>query len=206
MSLRRLAVEGADPDDRELMRRIQAGDDEAFRRFVERHQRRFYRTAWNLLRQREEALDAVQETFLKIHAVRATWRPDGAPVTWAYRILTNECLDRRRRARVRRAQSLDEAQEAGLPDPADTRESPFEATARAERRRRVLEAIGRLPGRQRSVLLLRHVSDLPLEQIAIALGCSLGTVKSCLHRGTKKLLAEPSIAGRITLVSQDTSS
>ena len=179
---------GADAsDDLELMRRIQADDQEAFRLFVERHQKRLYRAALGVLRQREEALDAVQETFVKIWRARAGWRPGGAPGTWTWRIMMNECLDRQRRLRLRRVASLDAAREAGVPDPVDPASLPEEHVIGSQRRRQLYAAIDELPPRQRSVLLLRHAEGLSLEEIATALGCSLGTVKSSLHRGLRKL-------------------
>ncbi len=184
------SASGADAnDDLELMRRIQADDQEAFRLFVERHQKRLFRAAVTVLRQREEALDAVQETFVKIWRARSGWRPGGAPGTWTWRILMNECLDRQRRLRIRRAASLEAAREAGVPDPVDASALPDDRAIGAQRRRRLYAAIDALPARQRSVLLLRHAEGLSLDEIATALGCSLGTVKSSLHRGLRRLEA-----------------
>src|SRR5262245_13503600 len=106
---RRLVLE---LDDNGLMRRIQSGDEHAFGQFVERYQKRFYRTAYASLRNREEALDATQEAFMKIFRARLLWRPDANPGTWAYRILLNHCIDRSRRRRLRDGPSLDAAREA----------------------------------------------------------------------------------------------
>ena len=169
------------------MRRIQSGDDEAFARFVDRYQKRFYRTAYSSLRDPEEALDATQEAFMKIYRARLDWKPDASPGTWAYRILLNHCIDRTRRRKLRDMKSLDARRDAGAPDPVDPRASALEEAERMQKRARIDDAVSLLSERQRLIVTLRHANDLSLEEIADLLGCSTGTVKSTLHRAIAKL-------------------
>jgi len=173
-------------DDFTLMEQVRRGSPGAFETLVERYQRRLYRLACGYLHNHEDALDAVQEAFVKIYLARQSYRPSAHPFTWASRILANRCIDQIRHRRVRPEQSLDEAQETRpgrgpLPLPS----SEESAQTRQERRelRSVLQgAIDTLPPRQREIFMLRHFGEMRLEEIAKALGCALGTVKSSLHR------------------------
>ena len=173
------------PDDFALMEAVRADREGAFESFVERYQRRLYRLAWGYLRHHEDALDAVQETMVKIYRARGSYRPESHPFTWASRIMANQCLDQIRRRRARPSESLEAAQEAGpsrdllAGDPHDT---PERVQQSADFRRQVEEAVAQLPESQREVFVLRHFEEMSLEEIATARGCALGTVKSSLHR------------------------
>jgi len=172
-------------DDFALMEAVRSDREGAFETFVERYQKRLYRLAWGYLRQHEDALDAVQETMVKIYLARAHYRPESHPFTWASRILVNHCLDVLRRKRVRPADSLEETQERHPgrdvvpPDPGATPESRH---ATDEFRRHVEQAVATLPESQREIFVLRHFEEMSLQEIAVARGCALGTVKSSLHR------------------------
>src|SRR5882672_1091790 len=111
-----VGVEGVvESTDAALMARIQEGDDEAFATFVGRYERRFFRLAFSYLRNQEEALDAVQEAFIKIYRARASWEPRAAPFTWAYRIVANHCIDLIRK-RHGKTWSIDDTEEGETRD------------------------------------------------------------------------------------------
>lgn len=185
--------------DAELMVRIQKGDEGAFSEFVQKYQRRFYRLAYSYLHEHEESLDAVQESFIKIYRARSTWEPRANPYTWAYRIVANQCVDLLRKRKGFAASSLDD-EESGegrtLAD--DTAEDPLRVQMQKEERRLLMEAVLKLPPRQREIIMLRHYEDLSLQEIAEAQGCALGTVKSSLHRAIASLkdILEGGKAGR----------
>jgi len=175
-----------EPDDFALMDGVKTGESGAFEALVERYQRRLYRVAFGYLRNHEDALDAVQETLVKIYLARQSYRPTAHPFTWAARILANQCIDQSRHRRVRPEQPLDE-----VPDDATGRdrpgwisqdEAPLDRQERRELGRRLKEAIFTLPPKQREIFMLRHFGEMRLEEIAAARGCALGTVKSSLHR------------------------
>jgi RNA polymerase sigma-70 factor (ECF subfamily) len=174
-----------EPDDFALMEAVRENREGAFETFVARFQRRLYRLAWGYLRQHDDALDAVQETMVKVYLARSSYRPTSHPFTWTSRILANHCLDHLRRRKARPSESLEAAQEARpgsdltAGDPRDTPERSHQQT---EFRRRVQDAVALLPESQREVFVLRHFEDMTLEEIAVARGCALGTVKSSLHR------------------------
>src|SRR5688572_4902793 len=175
--------------DAELMARIQQDDEASFGEFVHRYQRRFYRLAFGYLHNHDESLDAVQEAFIKIYKARATWEPRANPYTWAYRIVANQCVDLlRKRKGVGAATSLDEDDSPEMRTLADTSAvDPLKLQVSNEERRKVMEAVLKLPPRQREIIILRHYEDLSLQEIADVQGCALGTVKSSLHRAIASL-------------------
>jgi RNA polymerase sigma-70 factor (ECF subfamily) len=158
-------------------------------------QRRIFLLCLRLLRDRDEADTATQDTFLK--AFRALERrgpgdPLDSPARWLTRIAVNTCLDRLRSKRWRfwqqRPRPEDEAAvlmltPASSPDP--------EAALRArDITRRLSAALERLSPRQRSVFILRHEEDHSLEEIGAILGLDVGTVKAHMARALQKLRAE----------------
>lgn len=174
--------------DAELMVAIQKDDEAAFAEFVRRYQRKFYRLAYGYLHQHEEALDAVQESFIKIYRARRTWEPRANPYTWSYRIVANLCVDLIRKRRGQAATSLDD-EETGLgrtlADVATV--DPLKLQLDDEERGKVMAAVLKLPPRQREIIMLRHYEDMSLQEIAQVQGCALGTVKSSLHRAIASL-------------------
>lgn len=188
-----------DLTDVELMARIQAGDESAFAEFVNRYQRRFYRLAFGYLHDHDEALDAVQEAFIKIYKARHTWEPRANPYTWAYRIVANQCVDLLRRRKGFAAKSLDDEESSESRTLADASAvDPLKVQLDEEDRKMLMEAVLQLPVRQREIIMLRHYEDLSLQEIAELQGCALGTVKSSLHRAINALrtILEAGAAGR----------
>jgi RNA polymerase sigma-70 factor (ECF subfamily) len=192
-------------DDFALMDGVKNGQSGAFEILVERYQRRLYRVAIGYLRNHEDALDAVQETLVKIYLARQSYRPSAHPFTWAARILANHCIDRIRHRRALPEQPLDEVPDGRPCRVPSALIAPDEAAPeRQERRelgRRLQEAIFTLPPRQREIFILRHFGEMRLEEIAAARGCALGTVKSSLHRAAAALRdhlvrVDPSFRGR----------
>ena len=186
-----------EPTDVALMARIQEGHEEAFGIFVDRYQKRFYRLAYGYLHEQEEALDAVQEAFIKIYRARATWEPRANPFTWAYRIVANHCIDilRKRRGGT---YSIDDGEEGETREIHDrTAIDPLQAQVDREEAEIVRDAISKLPARQREILILRHYEGLSLQEIAEAQSCALGTVKSSLHRALANLKAILEGRGRV---------
>jgi RNA polymerase sigma-70 factor (ECF subfamily) len=176
----------SEPSDRDLMGRLAAGDREALAPLMERHHRRLYRIALGYLRQPDDALDVVQETFVKafVHAARWDGAADVAP--WLTRIAVNQAIDSYRRGKRRRA-SEEPLEESSPHVPALAGASPERQAMGREIGERVGSAVRTLPERQRAVFVLRHYQELSLEEIAQTLDMSLGTVKSALHRAVARL-------------------
>jgi RNA polymerase sigma-70 factor (ECF subfamily) len=173
--------------DRALMVRLAGGDRDALGPLMERHYRRLYRISVAYLRNPEDALDAVQETFVKVFQAAARW--DGAAEVgpWLTRIAVNSSIDRYRRVRRRRlVEEPMDPDEQPRPVAADT-PSPERILLGREIGTRIETALRSLPDKHRAVFVLRHVEQLSLEEIADTLGMSLGTVKSALHRAVHRL-------------------
>jgi RNA polymerase sigma-70 factor (ECF subfamily) len=172
-----------------LVERARVGDAEAFRLLVERHYQRVYAVAIGMVRHRDDALELTQETFLHLHRSLRGFRFSAKFSTWLYRIVTNLCIDHFRRA-ARAPLPLmtreeDEAEPVQWPDPAA--EQPDDAAHRAELRGALAWAFDQLSAPHRAVVVLREVEGLSYEEIAGALGCSIGTVMSRLHYARKRL-------------------
>lgn len=181
------AREGA--GDRDLMARLAAGDREALAPLMERHYRRLYRIALSYLRQPDDALDVVQEAFVKAFSSASRWDGSAEAGPWLARIAVNLSIDRWRRNR-RRAQTFTPlAQSDRALSLADLGPSPDRRVQGREEGERLGAALRALPDRQRAVVVLRHYQGMSLEEIAGALDMRLGTVKSSLHRALLRMRA-----------------
>ena len=175
-----------EPSDRDLMGRLAAGDRDALAPLMERHYRRLYRIALAYLRRPDDALDVVQETFVKAYVHAARWDGAAEVAPWLTRIAVNQAIDvyRRGRRRLGREEPLDDAAPQAL---AVGDASPERRVLGRELGERVDSALRILPERQRAIFVLRHYEELSLQEIAQALDMSLGTVKSALHRAVARL-------------------
>ena len=148
-------------DGEQIARSFQDGDESAFGDLVEVYQERFYRVSYRVLGKPDEALDVVQDAFVKIHARIDTWDRESRFSSWAYRIVTNLAIDglrkktRERKAVESRAQTTPEFLE-------DRSADGLLADEQAELVQRVREAIERLPDGQRTVVALRHYEGFSL--------------------------------------------
>lgn len=191
--LRAVPVCAADPD-RELVARAQGGEEEAFEELVRRHEGEVYRLCRRLLGLREDAMDAAQETFVRVFRGLARFRGEAKFRTWVYGIALNVCRNvatsaPRRAAARSTSLAAPPGEEAGAVELPDERPNP-EREARGRELGRALEAaLAELSWEHRQVILLREMEGLSCEEVAAVLGCRLGTVKSRLARARGALLA-----------------
>ena len=169
------------------LRRAQRGDTAAFEALVTPCEPMLWRLCWQMLGDREDAKDALQEIMVK--AWRAIRRFDGksAVSTWLYRIGVNHCTDLLRQRRLRQTESLDSLREDTGFDPPSREEGPQEALEHKEKQEAVRRAIGELPPDQRVPLVLFALEHRSYEEIAALTGAGLGTVKSRIARARDKL-------------------
>ena len=179
-----------DETDDALMARAGRGDKAAFAVLVRRHLARATAIAQRIVANRSDAEEVVQEAFLRCWQKAPDWQPAEAAgagfeaeraqfATWLYRVLTNLCLDRKRRPQPVELEAADE-----IPDSGD---DGFARTARGEQSQRVAEAMARLPERQRAALALCYYEDLGNIEAAKALDISVGALESLLVRGRRAL-------------------
>lgn len=159
-----------------LAGRAQDGDPGAFRQLVELTHERLYRLAFHLVRDRDEAEDVVQETFIRAWQRRGELRDPGAVVPWLSRIARNAARDRLRWWKRRPDRERAGAERADELPGADLQ------LAAGERAAEVRRALDVLSEKHRVILLLREVEDMSYEQIAELLDLPIGTVESRLHR------------------------
>jgi RNA polymerase sigma-70 factor (ECF subfamily) len=168
--------------DRALVERYLAGDMGAFDELVRAHQDRVFATCLRMLRHREAALDATQDTFVTLFRKADRFRGEAAFTTWLYRVTVNVCYDHLRRAQRKPADPLPEHHDQ--PDPRAT-----EAIEAVELRPAVEQALAGLTDEFRAAIVLVDLEGLALDTAAAALEVPVGTVKSRLFRG-RRLLAE----------------
>jgi RNA polymerase sigma factor (sigma-70 family) len=180
-------VEGRPLEESDLIERAKRGDAAAYEVLVRTYQEIAYRTAYVLSGGASEAEDAAQEAFTKAWYALARFR-HGAPFRpWLLQIVANEARNRRRSEGRRTALALRASEDRPAVDAAP---SPEAAVLARERRRVLLEAIGRLRDEDREVVQCRYLLELSEAETADALGWPRGTVKSRLSRALVRLRTE----------------
>jgi len=168
--------------DTALIERYLRGDVGAFNDLMRAHEDRVFAICLRMLRDREAALDATQETFITVFRKVDRFAGHSAFSTWLYRVAVNTCYDQARRSGRRQVEPLPE----GV-DPAD--ESAAVALESVELRPDLEAALAALPSEFRSAVVLCDAEGLSLQTVSEILGVPVGTVKSRIFRG-RRLLAE----------------
>ncbi|GAA4798866.1 RNA polymerase sigma factor SigM [Actinomycetospora chlora] len=163
--------------DRELLAAHIAGQAGAFDEIVRRYAERLWLLAYRTLDHREDAADAVQDTFVSALRSAPRYRGESEVSTWLHRIVVNACLDRIRRRRRRATEPL-----AGhdLPAPRDGIDDHLT-------RLTVADALATLPDDQRMAVVLVDVHGFSIPETAAILGVREGTIKSRCHRARRRL-------------------
>lgn len=168
-----------DPD-AAYMARVAQGDAEAFQALVEAHAPRALSLAQRLLADRMEAEDMVQEAFTKVWTNPGAYDPAKARFsTWFYRVVTNRCLDQRRK---KRPDALPETY-----DQADDAPGAEQVLALRDRDRQVAHAIAQLPERQALAVTLCYLEEMSNAQAAAIMDVKLKALESLLVRARAKL-------------------
>jgi RNA polymerase sigma-70 factor (ECF subfamily) len=170
----------------ELIAAILAGDTELYHQLIRPHERRVYIMALSCMKNKEDAEDIAQETFIRALRNLRTFRGDSKFGTWLVSIALNEARNRLRRRATVRIVPFDESQGEEMPvSPAllsDWREPPSEAVEREEIRKLLEHAVRMLPDIYQRVFLLRDVEELNVNDTARLLDISSSLVKVRLHR------------------------
>jgi len=177
--------------DDELALALQSGDERAFDELVRRHQGRVYAVAYRVTGNREDALDAAQEAFVKAYRKVHGWRPTSGFVPWLMRLTVNQSIDTLRRNKRHKHAPLDETfMQNGEAGPEPRIEHAGREAGAAEIGERVTRAMRVLSPAQRAVFAMRHYEGMQLAEIAEAMGCTVGSVKVHLFRALRKLQVE----------------
>lgn len=174
----RLESPHAEPETADWVRQARAGDSEAFASLVRLHERMVLRTAVRILGRLDDAEDAAQEVFLRMHKYLHRFDETRELGPWLYRIVVNACHNLARPGP--RVVPLDET----LPASGVCVEREVETTLQ---RRIVQEALASLPEKERAAIVLRDIEGLPTSEVARILGSSEGTVRSQISTGRVKI-------------------
>ena len=179
--------------DRQLISRLQAGDESAVQELAERYTPRIFQLALRHMKNREDAEEVTQDVLIKVYRKIGSFRGDSALSSWIYRITFNTAMSRLRNGRLARAadKERERVELAALADdhtrtprqPADWSHMPDEELLRAQLRHAVTVAIADLPEIYRAPVVLRDIQGLSTEEASSGLHLKDQTLKSRLHRG-----------------------
>src|SRR5277367_3363442 len=178
-------------DDRELVRRAQGEDQEAFEELLRRHQHRVFAVAGGILRRREDVEDIAQQVFLKAYFSLKRFDQRAAFSTWLYKITVNECWDMLRKKKVRPLvyeSDLSEEQAKQVIAAEGKNSSGPDISERLEARERVERLMEGLDERDRLMLILKEVEGFAVEEIAQVLNLNANTVKVRLFRARRRII------------------
>jgi len=180
-------------DDRELVRRAQTGDREAFEELVRRNQHRVFAVAGGILRRREDVEDIAQQVFVKAYFSLKRFDQRAAFSTWLYKITVNECWDLLRKKKVRPLLyesdlSEEQAQQFGAADKLQSRAQDI--SDKLEAQQRVQRLLQGLDPRDRMMLILKEVEGFAIEEIAEILNLNANTVKVRLFRARRRIVSQ----------------
>jgi RNA polymerase sigma-70 factor (ECF subfamily) len=194
--------------DRDLLKRLQAGDELALADLADAYRARIFQLAFRYLHNKEDAEEVTQDVLYKVYRNVASFRGDSALSSWIYRITFNAAMSRVRTASYQQSQSEDrqsaalESDEfsAGARDVADWSNLADEQILRSQLRRRVFRAILALPAIYLAPVMLRDIQGMSTEEASAMLRVKDQTLKSRLHRGRVMLRRQlTDFAGGLTL-------
>ena len=178
-------------DDHDLVLAARKGDRDAFKTLFERYHRRAYALAFGVLRHPDDALDVVQDAFIKAHKYLDKFEGNSSFYTWLYRIVMNLAIDHLRKHRRVKPVELDESR---LEDAAESSllprilgGNPSRSLMDKQIRTRIDQALEELSENHRSVLVMRELEGLSYEEMAQTMGCSKGTIMSRLFHARKNM-------------------
>ena len=172
-------------EETEMISRCQQGDQEALREIFDRYHKKVYRIAYGVVRQREEALDIAQEVFIKLFRSIKNFKGRSHFYTYLYRMVMNTAIDHTRKRGKQFISSLDE--EGSFQPSDEVEKGPERILLHKEAEEKLKWAMEKLPAEQKAALIFREVEGLSYQEMAEAMGCSIGTVMSRLHYGRKRM-------------------
>ncbi len=190
-------------DDACLIADFKDGSHDAFQMLVRRYESRVFNLCVRMVNDEVESVDLTQEVFLKVYRSIGNYQHNYAFYTWVYRISVNACIDYLRKKKrhgntvslcvVGRENERDATKEMDIPDVSGIPDALLE---RAQLRGIMMDAIGQLSEKLRTIILLKEVEGFTYEEIADVLDCSRGTVKSRLFRARERLreILAPAVA------------
>ena len=187
----RTRVDHKTSDEAALVRRVQAGDELAFREIVERYQSKVFSIIYGILRNHNDAEDIAQQVFAKVYFSIKGFDFRSSVLTWVYKITVNECYDYLRKKKVRKLVyesdfSQEDAQRMEASEPAVASAAPVDD--RLANRDLALQLLAKVSPEDRNLILLKEVEGHSVEELAGMTGLNENTIKVKLFRTRQKLL------------------
>lgn len=173
-----------------LAKLARKGDQRAFAEIVGLYKDKIFHLAYRMLNNRHEAEDIVQETFLRVYKSLDRYDENQKFSTWIYRIGTNLCIDRLRKRKPSYSLDADMNDQEGMDGysmiPSDDR-TPESEMLISETQRIIHQAIESLPAKYKTIMILRYIQDMSLQEISDVLDLPVTTIKTRVHRGREYL-------------------
>jgi RNA polymerase sigma-70 factor, ECF subfamily len=184
-------VDHRNSEEADLVRRVQARDEIAFREIVDRYQNKVFSIIYGILRNHNDAEDIAQQVFAKIYFSIENFDFRSSLLTWIYKITVNECYDYLRKKRVRKlVYESDFSEEDSLlmenSEPASDQRPPVDSTL--EQRDLITKLLSKVSEEDRMLILLKEVEGHSVEELAEMTGMNENTIKVKLFRTRQKLL------------------
>ena len=189
-------------DEAALVRRVQAGDEIAFREIVERYQTKVFSIIYGILRNRNDAEDIAQQVFAKVYFSVKNFDFRSSLLTWVYKITVNECYDYLRKKRVRKLVyesdfRQEDADRMAAAEPAI--DSNVLADERLAQQDLVMKLLSKVSEEDRSLILMKEVEGHSVEELAQMTGMNENTIKVKLFRTRQKLLKAAQRLGKFRM-------
>lgn len=189
--LARRRVDYRKSEEVELVRRVQAKDESAFREIVERYQSKVFSIIYGILRNRNDAEDIAQQVFAKIYFSIGSFDSRSTLLTWIYKITVNECYDYLRKKRVRKLvyeSDFSEEDSLRMENSGAAVEPRAPIDEDLARRDYVLKLLSKVSEEDRNLILLKEVEGHSVEELAGMTGLNENTIKVKLFRARQKLV------------------
>ncbi|HEX7879249.1 MAG TPA: RNA polymerase sigma factor [Candidatus Eisenbacteria bacterium] len=180
-------IDSVEHDDR-LVEMARGGDESAYRRLVERHQDRIVGVTLRLLKNRDEAIEAAQDVFVRAWRSLGRFEKRSRVSTWLHRIALNVCYDRLGVRKRKNEVPLDDLLAGGFEPGDEAGGATDDSVIDAQSVREFEEAVAALDETYRVIFVLRQVEGRPYEEIAGALGISVGNAKVRVHRAREMIV------------------
>ncbi len=178
---------GQESDDIQRIERCKSGDRAAFEELVRHYQDRIFSLCRYMLKNRHDAEDAAQDTFIKAYQNLRNFTPRASFYTWLYRIAVNTCLDRQKKPFFESLFKWSAHGEEATIELRSNKPSPEKIFETHQLADALHIALSRLSTKLRTVIILREIDGLTYEEIAEVLEVSVGTVKSRISRAKEEM-------------------
>lgn len=184
-------------DEKQLVKEFKSGNRSAFDTIVEHYSGKLYQAAYGLLSNQQDAEEVVQDAFVRAFKAMDSFRGDSSLDTWLHRIVINLARNkyhwnRRRGSQVNvsisdQSKKLDDERTPEDMHIPDESYGPDNMLEKAEFENEIIKSFDKLPETLKETMVLRHINEMPYEEIAEVLKCKIGTVKSRIARGREIL-------------------